>query len=355
MTALWTLHPVAALGPNRDQWNHLNRELGNLPFLDADIVALMCRYFGTGREHLAICCDGTEVVAAAVLVQVGAGRWQTFQPAQAAIGAWLQRPQCDLPTLVKGLMRVLLGPSLALGITQQDPELLPRPPQTSTLQTMDYIETSRVSVNSSFQSYWEARGSNLRQGLKKQRNRLAREGLIARLEEVTDDDRIGDAVDDYARLESAGWKGQEGTALHPANAQGEFYRQLFQYCARRGEASVYRYFLGDELVASDLCVHRNGVLVVLKTAYSAADKTLSPSLLMKEKVFERLFADGRTRRIEFYGRVMEWHRRWTSEIRTMYHINAYRWGWLGKLHGLRRAPELASPRSAREAKGAGTG
>jgi Acetyltransferase (GNAT) domain len=351
MSARWTVQPIAGLAALREPWDALNVGQGNLPFLDAEVVAQTCKLFGSGRERLAVCTAGSEVVAAAVVHPVGVGRWQTFQPAQAALGAWVQRPQHDLHTLIDGLMRVLPGPCLALGITQQDPELAPRPPDSARLQTMDYIETSRVTVSGSFQDYWDARGNNLRQGLKKQRNRLARAGVVARLEEVSDASRIGDAVDDYARLESAGWKGQEGTALHPANVQGEFYRHLFRYCAQRGEASIYRYFLGDELVASDLCVHRSGVLVVLKTAYSAADKALSPSLLMKEKVFEQLFADGKTRRIEFYGRVMDWHRRWTSEIRTLYHLNGFRYGWLGRLYGLRR-PAMATPRAVADSASA---
>jgi hypothetical protein len=32
--------------------------------------------------------------------------------------------------------------------------------------------------------------------------------------------------------------------------------------------------------------------------------------------------------------VMEWHTRWTDEIRTMYHLNGYRWPVLGRLHAL---------------------
>jgi hypothetical protein len=135
-------------------------------------------------------------------------------------------------------------------------------------------------------------------------------------------------VDEYGVLESSGWKGSEGTALNPQNSQGRFYRELFEYLAARGEATVFRCFFGDRLVASDLCVHRNGVFIILKTAFDESEKGLSPSLLMKEQMFETLFGDGRTRRIEFYGRVMEWHRRWSEDIRTMYHVNFFRWPWL---------------------------
>jgi hypothetical protein len=57
---------------------------------------------------------------------------------------------------------------------------------------------------------------------------------------------------------------------------------------------------------------------------------------MREEACRRLFEDGRIRRIEFYGKVMEWHTRWTDEVRTMYHLNHYRWPVLGYLHALRR-------------------
>ncbi len=144
-------------------------------------------------------------------------------------------------------------------------------------------------------------------------------------------------MDDFGRLESAGWKGGEGSAVHPENAQGRFYRGFFERLSASGEATVYRYFFGDRLVASDLCVHRNGTLIVLKTAFDETEKTFSPSLLMKEQVFERLFGSGEVRCIEFYGKVMEWHRRWTDEMRTMYHVNYYRWPWIAKLQSRRKA------------------
>jgi hypothetical protein len=57
---------------------------------------------------------------------------------------------------------------------------------------------------------------------------------------------------------------------------------------------------------------------------------------MREEACRRLFEEGRIRRIEFYGKVMEWHTRWTDEVRTMYHLNYYRWPVLGYLHALRR-------------------
>ena len=39
---------------------------------------------------------------------------------------------------------------------------------------------------------------------------------------------------------------------------------------------------------------------------------------------------------------MEWHLRWTDEVRTIYHSNIYRWRGLPKLHQLfRKRPQRA--------------
>jgi hypothetical protein len=45
-----------------------------------------------------------------------------------------------------------------------------------------------------------------------------------------------------------------------------------------------------------------------------------------------LFALRRFKGLEFYGKVMEWHRRWSDEVRTLYHVNSYRWSGLRRLH-----------------------
>jgi hypothetical protein len=46
---------------------------------------------------------------------------------------------------------------------------------------------------------------------------------------------------------------------------------------------------------------------------------------MREEAFRGVFAEREVSRIEVYGRVTEWHSRWTDELRTMYHVNYCRW------------------------------
>jgi hypothetical protein len=69
----------------------------------------------------------------------------------------------------------------------------------------------------------------------------------------------------------------------------------------------------------------------LKTAYDEELNEFSPAFLMREDVMKELYADEQIQLIEFYGRVMEWHSRWTDEIRNLYHLTCYRHSWVKPL------------------------
>ena len=143
---------------------------------------------------------------------------------------------------------------------------------------------------------------------------------------------MADGLRDYGALESTGWKAGGGTAIHPDNAQGRFYLAMLQAFCTRGLGRIYRYRFGDKVVAVDLCVENSDTQVVLKTTYDETYRTVSPAFLMRQEELRGLWAEGRIRRVEFYGKLMEWHTRWTDKARTLYHLNYYRWGFLPQLH-----------------------
>jgi CelD/BcsL family acetyltransferase involved in cellulose biosynthesis len=334
----WTVLPAGRFAEQAARWQALNDASGGHALLAADFVAPLVAQFGTGRELLAWREAGGATVAMAVVSPAGRGSWSTFQPAQAPIGLWLQEPGMQIEPLLQGLMRALPGFPLVFGATQLDPALLPRPGQAGCVRTLDYIDTARVAIAGTFDDYWNGRGKNLRTNLKKQRARLAREGIEPRLVVSRGASEVAGAVADYGRLESSGWKAFEGTAVHPSNAQGRYYRAMLESFCRRGAGSIYRYYFGERLVAMDLCVEDRDSIVVLKTSYDeSVPNGLSPTMLMREEACRRLFDEARLARVEFYGRVMEWHLRWTGDVRTMYHVNCYRWPGLRRLHMLLEA------------------
>lgn len=327
----WAIEPAASFAQRAAQWRALNAATLASPLLEPEFVMPLLEHFGKG-EVLARCEQGGEIVAMALLSRRRTGTWETFQPSQAPVGMWLQNPGLDTGVLMAGLMRALPGFPLVLSLLQRDPALETRP---AGLSTMDYIATARVTVSGSFDGYWAGRGKNLRSNLKKQRARLAREGTVTRMDVVTGAGQAAAAIDDYARLEQSGWKAGQGTAVQASTAQGRFYQALFESACARGQGHIYRYWFGEQLVAMDLCLAVNGTVIILKTAYDASvPHGLSPTLLMREEQFRALFDSGEIRAIEFYGKVMEWHTRWTDEVRTMYHVTAFRWPVLGALKKL---------------------
>jgi CelD/BcsL family acetyltransferase involved in cellulose biosynthesis len=317
----WTFYPINEFAEYQEQWDRLNQNFSESPLLHTDFVIPLLEYFATGDELLAIYGDIRSPKAMAVLCKAKFGAWRTFQPSQAPVGTWLQNPSDSVEPLLKSLHTSLPGFKLNLSITQQDPLILPPPDQSANLATLDYIDSARISVAGSFEDYWSQRGKNLRQNLRRQRNRFKRENITPRLEIVSEPEKIAEAVQVYGNLESAGWKQATNTAVDIGNAQGKFYASMIRNFSERGQGLVFQYYFNDSLVATDLCIQGGGSLVILKTTYDEEINTSSPAMLMREEAFRYIFDQTSVQKIEFYGKVMDWHIKWSNEIRTLFHIN----------------------------------
>jgi hypothetical protein len=344
----WTIHPVSQLARLAPAWDALNEAGGRLPFLQSRFILPLCEVFGDSGLKIALCEDSQQPIAMGIFTRKGAVQWDTFQPSQLPLGAWVMRRDTHVETLLPGVVPALPGFTLAIGLTQQDPGCVTRPSDSARLETLDYIRTACLPVAGSFDDYWSARGKNLRQNMKKQRAKLQKDGVSTHLEILTRVKDVPQAIADYGRLESAGWKAAGGTAIHPDNAQGRFYRTMLEAFCSAGAGRIYRYRFGEQVVAVDLCIEGGGALVILKTTYDESIKTISPAFLMREEAFRLLFEDGRTERIEFFGKLMEWHTRWTGDVRTLYHVNYYRSSLLPMLRSIAvkfKRPEAVGGRS----------
>lgn len=337
----WTLYPISEFNHHQDRWQRFNLEQTASPLLDQAFISPLLHVFGSGKEILACYEQGGQLRAIAILTPQGPGTWRTFQPSQAPLGAWMHSAGMDWTTLLSSLIKQLPGFPLVFGVTQQDPDLIPRPEHNKSLKTVDYIQTARISVQSDFETYWNTRGKNLRQNMKKQRNKLENSAVATRLQVSTEPEEVAQAIADYGKIESAGWKSEGGTAIHPQNAQGRFYHAMLEAFCRQGAGRIYRYWYNDRIAAMDLCIEGNASIVILKTTYdeSIANAT-SPALLMRQEIFKQLFNNGIIKRIEFYGKAMDWHTRWSDELRTLYHVNIYRWPALLLLRDIMHKPAV---------------
>ena len=339
----WQKLPASQLlsdTPLRAQWDVLNASRSGLPFLTSYAVAAALRVFGTGGERLFIGHSGAQPVAMFVLQRCGFARWQTFQPSQLPLGVWVAEPDQSLRTMAQDLLHHALGAALVFSVTQIDPLVAPREDDGPSWTSTDYVETGWIDIEGSFDDYWAQRGKNLRSGMRKQRNKLAAEGLTTQMRLLDSPTDMAPALARYGKLESAGWKAGNGTAIHPGNDQGKFYTELLEAAAAQGEAAVYEYYFGESHVASNLCLCRNGRLIVLKTTYDeTVDKSLSPGFLLQQDEMEMFFGRKMFHRLEYFGRFMEWHSRWTEKKRTLHHLTSYRRAWLKQFAQRRRQAE----------------
>lgn len=329
---LCELLPISEFPRLLSAWDAINDQHYQHPLLESRFVSQALRHLGTGQEKVAICGAPANPDALAIVVQRRFGSWSTFQPSQAPLGALIVKPGTDLGLLSKALFTQMPKSCQVLSLTQQDPDIVPRPVVQPALRVLEYIDTARISVDGTFEEYWSARGRNLRHNIKRQRNRLEREGVSLRLEMLARPDEMRDGVRAYGDLESRGWKAAGGTAIHLDNEQGRFYAALLEDYASTGNARIYRYFYNDQLSAVDLCLCNDSAFIILKTTYDESVQASSPALLMRREYFPAIFDKRETRRIEFYGKVMDWHTKWSDEIRGLYHINAYRHAFFARLH-----------------------
>jgi len=314
-------------------WDELNGRTANSLLLDSTFVTPLLNHFSSGRELLALGFSGKQCVAATIVHKTGFGRWETFQPSQSPLGCWLCSSGENLQNLLDSLANALPGLTLAIGITQQDPALLPRPNVTSRLTSLDYITTAKLHIPRDFGEYWKSRSKNVRQNVNRARNRLVKQGIDPTFEVISDADRMESMVGLYGTIESEGWKSETGTAVAGNNAQGLFYTELLQLLAP-GRAEIWRYRYNDDTVAMDLCLKQDDYLLILKTTYDENWNRYSPAFSMHVDGIEH-YSNSDLKSFEFYGPTMDWHRKLTDQTRTMYHLNWYRFGFLKNTRRLR--------------------
>lgn len=119
---------------------------------------------------------------------------------------------------------------------------------------------------------------------------------------VRSDDADADhAFSDFLRLEAAGWKGQEGTALAMSPRLTEFYRSLFRAQAAGSWGEIHLLIVDGDVVAAELCVVSDGIRVTKKTAYDERYGRFSPGHLMLAQLLKISCEDPTVRALDTEG------------------------------------------------------
>lgn len=335
----WMFQPARdGFDKYREKWDEINKRCGNHILLDSAFVSSLIRYFASDQTLLGISNDPT-YPGMSIVERSRPGFWQTFQPSQGPLGLIVLSNSNGVQNQIATLMGDLPGYCVGFSVTQQDPDFTVFANLSDSLraESCDYAATSRIVLSGTFGEFWKRTGRYFVDDLRRQARRLDEQGMEMDFVTERDPGRVADCIRDYGKLEASGWKGREGTAVTADGPQGLFYKEILENFCRRGQGVIYRLAFNGKVVASDLCLERDGMTVVLKIAYDENLQGISPGKFIHREILKLLFEGEKTRTLEWYGRVHEWQKKLGSSARTMFHVNFYRNAWVPVARGLIKA------------------
>jgi Acetyltransferase (GNAT) domain len=317
-------------------WEELNPPGVAPPLLNRAYIYPRTSYFASGEERLAVCEGLRGPLALALLAPEQGNAWVRLL-APMHIGIFSMAQGEDVEALLQSLMSVLRG-SLAVTFANQDPDVLPRPANASSIVTRDCTGVERISIQGNYGDYWSTRGAALKDDIARWRNRLSVKNIVPRLEVVTEKQQIARSISEFGNLDYAGKKRSAGTAVHPNSTYGWFYRATLDSFCDQGGGRVFRYWFNEKLAAMALGIEANGRLIVLRTTFDSNLDHLFPASLMRRAMIEHVFGEKKIGTIEFHESSRESQGAWTDDFKTPYDIRCYRWPWLSRLGTFHRSP-----------------
>ncbi|HEX9812415.1 MAG TPA: GNAT family N-acetyltransferase [Burkholderiales bacterium] len=327
----WNIYPARALLERyAGVWDRLQRDdYDSHPLFDMRFIgpALSCFGADDDRVRLAVETESGRPKAMALVEHRGLGRWQLFLPSQIPLGPLMLRTDAtaeECGVYLDGLLAALPGYAWTISLLKQDPAYCIPLNVSGGAQGewLCYGTTVSIAVKGTFSEYWESRSKNLRAKMRRLLGRLDQEG--GSFVEIRERSDMASAIEEHGRLESAGWKGQRGTAIEKDNVQGVFYREVLERFAARGEGRVFQLRLNGRVIASQLAVQQKGVLVLLKTAHDESYAPYSPGRTLDYLMLRHLFDERELRAIEFYTKASTEDMRWSTSQRDIYHFNYFR-------------------------------
>lgn len=138
------------------------------------------------------------------------------------------------------------------------------------------------------------------------------------------------ALQRFYDLESAGWKGAEGSAIARAPQTRQFYDEVAKSAERFGYLCIYSLELDAHLLASHLGLSFKGRYFSPKVAYDETSKQWAPGHLIVEQILQDCVARN-VHEYDITGPNDEWKSKWASQTRPQSIQFIFRNGILGNL------------------------
>lgn len=332
MKATWELLDAsAAFDQYRDEWDRLNADLcASNPYFDSRFIQNLIAYFPEAGLTLCVLKENGSVEGLLLVRQSRFGKWALYKPPQAQIAPVLVRNFSSVNTLLKSLPPT----AIVVDFLSQDPEISILGASTPNHHAVTpYAHTVSVAIDGDFARYWQHRPKKLRQNVERRMRRVGDLGRQLVLRTVIDSSQMDAGVARYGEMESKGWKGQAGTAIHIDNEQGRFYADMLKDFSKTRQARIYELCFDDDVVAMRLAITSADMIVMLKTTYDESLSKLSPGRLLLYKVLEKEFEADSFSTIEFYTNANSDLRAWATDDRWIQHYMLFRNSLVARMHG----------------------
>jgi hypothetical protein len=341
----WELTTLDDLNDNWwESWNRINEtSLGAQPALSAHMARLLLKYFGNEAVRGASLYVNGNVAAQLLLQRANWAQWRVFCPSQAPVGLLVFDRSIQIPqNCLQSLFRII-PTALEINLPRQDaPYSLLSGCNSAAIHRAKFWTTIAIQSSDGFDTYWAQRPKELKDNLRRRSRRAEQEGMNLLLTKLDTPGDVSLAVDRYGELESRGWKSKEGSALHPSNRQGQFYRELLTGLADRGAAQVYELHSNGRLTASRLLISGPNMHIVLKTTHDEELRQYAVGHLQLQGILKDLLTCPQPKPVELYMNATRDWMLWATHSRDMENVSVYRHGLIARAAELRRQAHRGS-------------
>ena len=128
-----------------------------------------------------------------------------------------------------------------------------------------------------------------------------------------DGDSAVPALREAYRVEAAGWKGRNGSAILQTPRYERFFTDYSLAAARLGMLRLYTLKIGGEAAAVRIAVEHADRLWELKIGYDERFQDCSPGILLTHETLRHACGQGLSA-FEFLGQAEEWEFAWTEQV-----------------------------------------
>lgn len=315
---LETHESVERLAP---EWDELADRVGAAPWLRPGWVAAWLESFGAGSLELLVLRRNGRLAAVAPLERApgrlrSTTNWHT--PAYRLLAETDAGEELALALFRRRVRQVSLRfvpgrdvETLAAAARAAGRGLLVR-----TLERSPF-----VALDGGWPAYESGLPRKLAGELRRRRRRLEERGRLS-LAVEEGGERLDALLEEGFRVEAAGWKGDDGSAIASDPATRRFYVAVARWAASRGWLRLAFLRHDDRAIAFDYALEWGGAHYLLKTGYEPEYRAFAPGLVLRHDMIRRAFETGLST-YEFLGADEPWKLTWAPATRSLLHVQAF--------------------------------